>query len=160
PVGARSSRGQVLRAGGRKHLDGRRTHRRDIGTSANCHGAIKPGFRIQTTTMKTKFHSSNRKYIWKKLAGVCTLVTISLALGAWIADAELTKTGLNTKETQQDACSRTSLDAVNSCRASAQSAYSLSLGNCDNIPDLAGRQQCRQEALAALHQALQTCQDQ
>jgi len=77
--------------------------------------------------MKTKFHESNRKYIWKKLAGFCTLIAISLALAAWIADAELTKTAPNNKEIQE-ACSRTSLDALNSCRASAQSAYSLSLG--------------------------------
>jgi hypothetical protein len=110
--------------------------------------------------MKTKFHASHRDHIWKKLARFCVFTTISLALVAWIAAAELTKTGPNTKETQQDACSRTSLDALNSCRASAQSAYSLSLGNCDNIPDPAARQQCQQEGLATLQQALQTCQDQ
>jgi len=106
--------------------------------------------------MKTKFHSSNRKYIWKKLAGFCALITIGSAL---VGHAELTK-GPNTKQAKQDACSRTSLDALNSCRTSAQSVYSLSLGNCDNIPDLAARQQCQQEALATLHQALETCQDQ
>jgi len=104
--------------------------------------------------------ATNRKYIWKNLAGFCALITISLALAAWIADAESTKTGPNNKEIRQDACSRTSLDALNSCQTSAQSAYSLSLGNCDNIPDPGARKQCQQEALATLHQALQTCQDQ
>src|ERR1043166_8464954 len=115
---------------------------------------------LYRSVMKTKFRASNRKYIWKKLAGFFALVTISLAFAAWIADAELGKTGPNTKETQQNACSRTSQDALNSCRASAQSAYSLSLGNCDNIPDPAARQQCQEEALATLQQAQQTCQDQ
>ena len=110
--------------------------------------------------MKTKFHASHRRHIWKKLAGFCVFNTISLTLVAWIADAELTEAGPNTKETQQDACSRTSLDALNSCQSSARGAYSLSLGNCDNIPDPAERQQCQQEALATLQQALQTCQDQ
>jgi len=110
--------------------------------------------------MKTKFHASHRRHIWKKLAGFCVFNTISLTLVAWIADAELTEAGPNAKETQQDACSRTSLDALNSCRTSAQSAYSLSLGNCDNIPDPAQRGQCHQDAQATLQVALQTCQDQ
>jgi hypothetical protein len=111
-------------------------------------------------TLAVVLVATNRKYIWKKLAGFCTLIIISLVLAAWIADAELTKAGPNAKEIQQDACSRTSLDALNSCRTSAQSAYSLSLGNCDNIPDPGARKQCQQEALVTLHQALQTCQDQ
>src|SRR5262245_51374428 len=98
----------------------------------------------------------NKVVYLKKLAGFCALITIGLPL---VGHTELTK-GPNTKQAQQDACSRTSLDALNSCRTSAQSAYSLSLGNCDNIPDPAARQQCQQEVLATLHEALQTCQDQ
>src|SRR5262245_1315321 len=110
--------------------------------------------------MKTKFHASNTNYPWKKLAGFCALVTTSLALAAWIADAESTKTGPNTNQTHRDPCSRTSLDALNSCRGTAQSAYSLSLGNCDNIPGPAARQQCQQEARATLHRALPACEEQ
>ena len=99
--------------------------------------------------MKNKFVYLNR--IPSLVIAVITTLTLI---------STLTATGPNTKETQQDACSRTSLDALNSCRTSAQSAYSLSLGNCDNIPDPAQRGQCHQDAQATLQVALQTCQDQ
>lgn len=59
-----------------------------------------------------------------------------------------------------DFCKRTTEAALSSCKAGAQSDYSLALGKCDNLADAAARKVCQQQALADRKDALQTCKEQ
>ena len=57
-------------------------------------------------------------------------------------------------------CQKTSQAALQSCRAGAQSDYSLALGKCDNFSDPAVAKACQEQALADRKDALATCSDQ
>ena len=61
---------------------------------------------------------------------------------------------------QPDFCRQTAQDALTSCRAAAQSDYSLALGKCDNLADPGARAQCQSQASADLNDARLTCQEQ
>ena len=58
-----------------------------------------------------------------------------------------------------DFCQGTAQDALNGCRDVAESAQSVALGKCANISDPTTRADCRKQAAADFHDALQTCQD-
>jgi len=58
-----------------------------------------------------------------------------------------------------DFCQNTAQDALNGCQDVAESAQSVALGKCANISDPAARADCRKQAAADFHDALQTCQD-
>lgn len=55
-----------------------------------------------------------------------------------------------------DVCAKTASEVLQSCRAGAQSDFSLAIAKCDNLP---GDAACRSEALAEKQDALQTCSD-
>jgi len=54
-------------------------------------------------------------------------------------------------------CRKTSQAALQSCKAAAQSDYSLALGRCDNLSDPAAVKACQQQASADKKDALKTC---
>ncbi len=54
-------------------------------------------------------------------------------------------------------CQQTAQDALRSCTDGAESDYQLALGNCDNLPDAAGRTGCEKQAAADFKSALQLC---
>jgi hypothetical protein len=59
----------------------------------------------------------------------------------------------------QNPCLRTAQGGFQSCKHSAQSAYELALGKCDNILDASLRKPCTQQASLDRKDALQTCKD-
>src|SRR5213082_1881215 len=58
-----------------------------------------------------------------------------------------------------DFCQNTAQDALDGCKDAAEGAQSVALGKCANISDPAARADCRKQAAADFHDALQTCQD-
>src|SRR2546426_12510885 len=56
-------------------------------------------------------------------------------------------------------CRATSLAALLSCRAGAQSDYWLAFGKCDNLVNPAERIVCRRQALTALREANSLCEE-
>jgi len=109
--------------------------------------------------MKTKLCLNTWKRL-PKLTAICVLVLISSAFAGSMVVVQKLKPGSAAETAQPNACSQTSQHALDSCRAAAQSEYTLTLGNCDNIPNSAARRQCRDQALTTLHEAQQTCQAQ
>jgi len=59
-----------------------------------------------------------------------------------------------------DACDASSSAAVRSCMTGARSDKYLALGKCANLPDLAARTACNQQAGTAYTDALETCKEQ
>src|SRR4029077_7838868 len=66
----------------------------------------------------------------------------------------------NGKAQQTDFCRRTAQDALASCRAAAQSDYSLALEKCDNPADPAARAQCQRQMSRGLNDRRQPSQEQ
>jgi len=58
---------------------------------------------------------------------------------------------------QNGACQTSSQEALKSCRAGAQSAYLLALGQCENLYDPAARKACQQQAQSDRKDALSSC---
>jgi hypothetical protein len=86
------------------------------------------------------------------------LWSASLTAGATILLCTLINSEVSA--VQPDFCRQTSQDALTSCRAGADSDYSLALGKCDNLADPAARASCQNQALADRNDARQTCNDQ
>jgi hypothetical protein len=57
-----------------------------------------------------------------------------------------------------DFCQIAAQDALEGCQDAAESAQSVALGKCANISDPTARTDCRKQAAADFHDALQTCQ--
>ena len=109
--------------------------------------------------MKTKICLNTWKRL-TKLTAICALVLISSAFAGSMVVVQKLKHGSAAGTGQPNACSQTSQHALDSCRAGPQSEYTLTLASCDNIPNSAARQQCRDQTLTTLHEAQQTCQAQ
>jgi hypothetical protein len=58
---------------------------------------------------------------------------------------------------QNNTCSSSAQQMLNSCQLGAQSDYSLALSKCENESDPGKRDACRQQARAALQDALASC---
>ena len=58
-----------------------------------------------------------------------------------------------------DFCQNTAQAALDGCQDAADGAQSVALGKCANISDLTARADCRKQAAADFHDALQTCRD-
>jgi hypothetical protein len=58
-----------------------------------------------------------------------------------------------------DFCQNTARDALDGCQDAAEGEQSVALGKCANISDPTARADCRKQAAADFHDALQTCQD-
>src|SRR6266576_5739051 len=58
-----------------------------------------------------------------------------------------------------DFCQNTAQDALDGCQDAAEGAQSVALGKCANISDPTARADCRKQAAADFHDAIQTCRD-
>jgi len=58
-----------------------------------------------------------------------------------------------------DFCQNTAQDALDDCQDAAEGAQSVALGKCANISDPTARADCRKQAAADFHDALQTCRE-
>jgi hypothetical protein len=61
---------------------------------------------------------------------------------------------------EADFCQQTSQTVLRSCQAGARGDKLLALGKCDNVSDVAARNECKKQAAADQKDAQQTCQDQ
>jgi hypothetical protein len=58
---------------------------------------------------------------------------------------------------QTNSCNATADDLLTACRRAAQSNYDVALANCDNVPNAAAQQRCRDRVAADLKDAQETC---
>jgi hypothetical protein len=90
-------------------------------------------------------HGSSRQFFLKISGGLFLIAAVGLISGLGAAT---------------DFCQRTSQDALEACQDGAESDNSLALGKCENFSDPTVQSDCRKQAAADFHDAMQTCSDQ